>query len=274
MAMDLKAFSFTRPIVFFDLETTGLNVVTDRIVQFAAIKYSPGQDNPEELVYFINPQMPIDPQAAAVHGISNEQVADEPTFNDLADELYDFIGDADLSGYNIKRFDVPLLMEEFDRAGIRFRMDERKLVDVQEIFFKMEPRTLAGALRFYSGEEMTNAHDALADVQATIKVLAGQVEKYKGVTFKDANGVAVVDPIQADVEKLAAFTDREGQLDATNRLRRDSNGEIVFNFGKHKGKTLKEVFSKERSYYHWLQDKDFSVQVKEISRAVWDSMHS
>ncbi|MFK8057202.1 MAG: exonuclease domain-containing protein [Saprospiraceae bacterium] len=271
--MDLKEFNFTHPMVFFDLETTGLNVVTDRIVQFAAVKYSPGKDTPEELVYFVNPQMAIDPQAAAVHGISDERVANEATFNDLADEIYEFIGEADLSGYNIKRFDVPMLMEEFDRAGIRFRMDERKLVDVQEIFFKMEPRTLAGALRFYSGEEMTNAHDALADVQATIKVLAGQVKKYKGITFKDIDGAEVVDPIQADVDALAAFTLREGQLDATNRLRRDTEGEIVFNFGKHKGRTLKEVFSKERSYYHWLQDKDFSIQVKEISRGVWESMN-
>ena len=272
MTSELKAFNLKRPLVFFDLETTGLNVVTDRIVQFAAVKYLPGIEAPEELVYFINPQMPIDPQASAVHGISNERVEKEPTFNDLADELYDFIGDADLSGYNIKRFDVPMLMEEFDRAGIRFSVNERRLVDVQEIFFKMEPRTLAGALRFYRNEEMTNAHDALADVQATIKVLAGQVQKYNKTTFTQPDGEVVSNPIQADVDKLDAFTKQEGQLDATNRLRRDSNGEIVFNFGKHKGRMLKEVFSKERSYYHWLQDKDFSIQVKEISRTVWESM--
>lgn len=271
--MDLQNFNLTNPLVFFDLETTGLNVVTDRIVQFAAVKYSPGSDTPEELVMYINPQMKIDPQATAVHGITDERVASEPTFNDLADSIFEFIGDADLSGYNVKRFDIPMLMEEFDRAGIRFSMQERKVVDVQEIFFKMEPRTLAGALRYYRGEEMTNAHDALADVQATIKVLAGQVEKYQGVDFKEA-GEEVKEPIQPDVAKLAAFTQREGQLDATNRLRRDSEGEIVFNFGKHKGRTLKDVFSQERSYYHWLQDKDFSVQVKEISRAVWESMKS
>jgi len=271
--MDLNNFNLTSPLVFFDLETTGLNVVTDRIVQFAAIKYSPGQKTPEELVYFINPEMAIAPDAAAVHGISNERVAHEKTFNELADEIFDFIGEADLSGYNIKRFDVPMLMEEFDRAGIRFHTDQRKIVDVQEIFFKMEPRTLAGALRYYRGEEMTNAHDALADVQATIKVLAGQVDKYKNVNFTDGDGVELIEPIQPDVDKLAAFTHREGQLDATNRLRRDSDGEIVFNFGKHKGRPLKEVFAKERSYYHWLQDKDFSIQVKEITRAVWESMN-
>jgi len=270
--MEMNEFNLQRPIVFFDLETTGLNVVTDRIVQLAAVKYSPGMKEPEELVYFINPQMDIDPEAEAVHGISNEQVANAPTFNELADEIFDFIGGADLSGYNIKRFDVPMLMEEFDRAGIRFGMDERKLVDVQEIFYKMEPRTLAGALRFYRGEEMTNAHDALADVQATIRVLTGQVEKYKNSTFISPDGTEVSNPVPADVDALDAFTQREGQLDATNRLRRDSKGEIVFNFGKHKGRSLKEVFSKERSYYHWLQDKDFSVQVKEISRGVWESM--
>ncbi len=273
MTSELQAFTLERPLVFFDLETTGLNVVTDRIVQFAAVKYLPSKESPVELVYFINPQMPIDPQASAVHGISNEQVAQEPTFNELADEIYDFIGDADLSGYNIKRFDVPMLMEEFDRAGIRFSVSERKLVDVQEIFFKMEPRTLAGALRYYRGEEMINAHDALADVQATIKVLAGQVEKYQGAVFTQPNGEQIDNPIVPDVDMLHAFTKQEGQLDATNRLRRDSGGEIVFNFGKHKGRALKEVFSKERSYYHWLQDKDFSVQVKEISRTVWESMN-
>ena len=272
--MEMNEFNLQRPLVFFDLETTGLNVVTDRIVQFAAVKYLPGNDKPEELVYFMNPQMKIDPQASAVHGITDEQVANEATFNDLADEIYDFIGSSDLSGYNIKRFDVPMLMEEFDRAGIRFSMEDRKLVDVQEIFYKMEPRTLAGALRFYRNEEMTNAHDALADVQATVKVLVGQVAKYKGTTFRSPDGDAIIDPVPADIDKLDAFTFREGQLDATNRLRRDSDGEIVFNFGKHKGRSLKEVFSKERSYYHWLQDKDFSVQVKEISRGVWESMKS
>lgn len=266
--MNIAALVKHKPLIFFDLETTGLNVVTDRIVQIAAVKYLPGAAEPIKLKQYINPGCAIPAESAAIHGITDEVVANAPSFAAFADQLLDWLGDADLSGYNLMRFDIPLLMEEFERAGIRFRIEGRNIIDVQEIFYKMEPRTLAGAVRYYCGKEMENAHDALADVEATIDVLAGQLNMYLGENTRSAAEPSLPDTI----EGLAAFTRREGQLDATNRLREDEEGEVVFNFGKYKGQRLKEVFRKEKSYYHWLQDKEFSVQVKEITRQVWESM--
>ena len=270
--MDLRDIPLERPLVFFDLETTGLNVVTDRVVQFAGARYEPHGGSPEERTYFVNPGRPIPAEVIAVHGITDQRVAGEPTFAQIAEELHAFVGDADLAGYNLARFDVPVLMEEFARAGIRFRTDGRSVVDVQEIFYKMEPRTLAGALRFYRGEELEGAHDALADVRATVRVLEGQLDRYRGADYTDRGGRTHAAPVRPDVAALHAFTQRAGQLDAANRLRRDDGGEPVFNFGKHKGRRLRDVFRKEKSYYHWIQDRDFSVQVKEIAREVWEAL--
>lgn len=272
MISDFTSVPLERDIVFFDLETTGLNVVTDRIVQFAGVRYHADGRPPERLVQYVNPGRPIPAETTAVHGISDARVAGEPTFDDFADHLYDWIGEADLGGYNLNRFDVPVLLEEFDRVGIRFGLAGRRIVDVQEIFYKMEPRTLAGALRFYRKEEMTNAHDALADVEATVRVLEGQLARYADADFVAGDGSVSERPVRADIAALHDFTQRPGQLDATNRLREDASGEVVFNFGKYKGKRARDVFKREPSYYKWIQDKDFSVQVKEITRAVWEAM--
>ncbi len=255
-----------RDLVFFDIESTGLNVVRDRIIQLALIKYTPGQAQPEERTYLVNPGIPIPPEATAVHGFTAADVAGQPPFEKIANELFAFIGDADLAGYNSNRFDIPVLMEEFARAGIEFELDGRRLIDVQRIFYKMEPRTLSAAYQFYCGKTMTNAHDALEDVRATIAVLDGQLEKYKDVDFEPEEGELISAPIQPDIETLHAFTQDTSVLDVTQRLRFDQHGEVVFNFGKYMGKRVAEVLSKDKQYYQWMLEKDFSHQVKKIIR--------
>ena len=176
--MDGMKFNLSKDIVFFDIEATGLNVVKDRIIQLAMIKYRPGADEAEEWTSLINPgPVMISEEAYRVHGISAQMVANKPRFEQLADKIWDFIGDADLGGYNSDRFDIPMLMEEFARAGKDFNLENRNTVDAQKIFYKMEPRTLSAAYRLYCGKELENAHDALEDVRATVEVLKGQIEK-------------------------------------------------------------------------------------------------
>ena len=259
--MTLDRLPLERPLVFFDLEATGLNVVTDRVVQFAAIRFEPGAEKGRELVTDVDPTVPIPAEATAIHGIDDARAGGAPTFAELADGLASFLRGADLAGYNLGRYDVPLLMEEFARAGTPFSLDGRRVVDVQEVFYKMEPRTLAGALRFYRGEELEGAHDALADVRATVRVLEGQLTRYGGPGS----------PVRADVEALHRFTRRPGQLDATNRLREDADGEVVFNFGKHRGRRVREVFAREPNYYRWIQERDFGVEVKQITRRIFEA---
>ena len=174
-------FNLSKDLIFFDVESTGLNVVRDRILQIALIKFSPGKEEPEELSLLINPGVPIPEESYAIHGISAQDVANKPTFAQVAEKIYKFIGDGDLAGYNSARFDVPILMEEFARVGIEFSMENRSSVDVQRIFYKMEPRTLSAALRYYCNKELEGAHDALADVRATVDVLKGQLIRYEGV---------------------------------------------------------------------------------------------
>ena len=261
--MTLPGLSLDRPLVFFDLETTGLNVVTDRIVQIAALRFEPGGAPAGRLNRLVDPGEPIPATATAVHGISDADVAGAPRFAEVVDEIETFFDGADIAGYNVARFDIPLLMEELARCGRDFGLAGRRRVDAQEIFFRMEPRTLAGAVRFYCGDDMTGAHDAMADTEATVRVLAGQLERY------GSEGA-----IPLAVEGLHAFCERPGQLDSTNRLRRDDAGEIVFNFGKYTGRRLREVFAKEPSYYHWIQERDFGIEVKQITRELWESMRA
>jgi DNA polymerase-3 subunit epsilon len=255
-----------RDLCFFDLEATGLNVVRDRILQIAIIKYPARGGEPVELSMLINPGIPISEEAMQVHGITPRDVANKPTFVQVAREIYDFIGEADLAGYNSNRFDVPLLMEEFDRAGIEFDIARRRLIDVQRIFYKMEPRTLKAALKFYCDKELADAHDALADVRATVEVFQGQLKRYAGVDFEDGDGNIVPAPIQPDVKQLHDFTNDLRFVDATQKMRYDVNGEIVFNFGKYNGQPVAEVLRKDKQYYHWILNKEFSSQVKQIVR--------
>jgi DNA polymerase-3 subunit epsilon len=191
-------------------------------------------------------------------------VAHSPLFKQVAQEIMDFFGSADLSGYNLMRFDIPILMEEFARAGMRFSLEGRRVVDVQRIFYKMEPRTLSAAHRFYCGEEMEGAHDALADVKATVNVLKGQISAYQGVDYVDRDDNKVEEPVRNDVQQLHEFTNDLNVLDATQKLKRNGKGEVAFNFGKHNNKTVGEVLKIEPEYINWMIAKDFSVQVKEI----------
>lgn len=256
-------FELKKDLVFFDIESTGLNVIKDRIVQIALIKYSKNSD-PVEKEMLINPGIPISDEAMAIHGITPDMLKNKPTFGQVAHELFDFIGNADLAGYNSDRFDIPMLMEEFARVGIDFNMDSRKAIDVQKIFYKMEPRTLKAAYSFYCNESLENAHDALADVRATVDVLKGQLTKYAGVDYEDGDGFKTIAPIQNDVNSLASFTSDYRMLDATQRLKYGPNGEVVFNFGKYIGKPVAKLLSVDKQYYNWIMEKDFSAQVKKI----------
>ncbi len=253
-----------RNLIFFDIESTGLNVIRDRIIQLAMIRYHQDGAPPEERTYLINPGIPISEEAIAVHGIRPEDVAQQPSFKEVAREIFDFIGDADLAGYNSNRFDIPVLMEEFARVGIDFDTDQRRTIDVQRIFYKMEPRTLAAAYQFYCQKTLENAHDAMEDVRTTVAVLDGQLRKYENVDFIPEEGESLLAPIQNNVIALDAFTNDQRMLDATQRLKYDHNGVVVFNFGKYMGRPAAEVLHQDQQYYHWMLQKEFSHQVKKI----------
>lgn len=257
-----------RDLCFMDLEATGLNVVRDRIVQIAIIKYSAKGKPPEELSMLINPGIPISEEAMNVHGIKPKDLANKPVFQQVAQKIYDFIGNADIAGYNSNRFDIPMLMEEFDRVGIEFDITKRRMIDIQRIFYKMEPRTLKAALKFYCDKDMEDAHDALADVRATIDVFAGQLDKYKGVDYLDDDGVIQKAPIKRSVAELHEFTNDQRFLDATQKLRYDPNGVIVFNFGKYVNQSVAEVLTRDKQYYNWILNKEFSSQVKQLVKKI------
>lgn len=257
-------FNLKRDLCFFDIEATGLNVIRDRIIQIAIIKYKKKGGEPEELSMLINPGIPISLEAMEVHGIKPKDVANKPTFQQVAQELYDFIGNADLAGYNCNRFDIPLLMEEFARVGMELDMERRRSVDVQRIFYKMEPRTLKAALKFYCDKDLEDAHDAMADVKATIDVFVGQLERYNGVDFVDGDGNVEPAPIKNDIQAMHDFTNDNRFVDATQRMKYDTDGQIVFAFGKYMGKPVAEVLSKDKQYYNWMLNKEFSSQVKQI----------
>ncbi|MEE9437662.1 MAG: 3'-5' exonuclease [Saprospiraceae bacterium] len=261
-------FNLERDIVFFDIESTGLNVMRDRILQIALIKYSKDKDEPEELEMLINPGIPIAEEAMAVHGITPDKLKNKPGFKDVAMEIFQFIGTADLGGYNSDRFDIPMLMEEFNRYGYDLEIEKRKTIDVQKIFYKMEPRTLKAALKVFCNKELTDAHDALADVRATVDVLFGQLKKYEGVDYEDGDGFVTPAPIKNDMDALADFTHDHRMVDVTNRLKYNPNGEIVFNFGKFAGQKVRDILSNDRQYYQWIIDKDFSIQVKKVIKKI------
>lgn len=244
MKLDLK-----KPIVFFDLETTGVNVASDRIVEISILKLHP--DGKKEVkTRRVNPEMKIPVSSSEIHGIYDENVKDEPTFKAMAKSLATFIGNSDLAGFNSNKFDVPLLMEEFLRVGVDFDLNSRKLVDVQNIFHKMEQRTLVAAYKFYCGQELVDAHSAEADIKATYEVLEAQVEKY--------------DELENNIDYLAEFSTRQKTADLMGRIVFNDDGVEVFNFGKHKGKPVAGVFEKESSYYNWMMNGDFPQYTKKV----------
>lgn len=260
--------NLNRPLAFFDLETTGINVGADRIVEIAILKAMP--DGSEQIKTLrINPEMPIPLQSSLIHGIYDKDIANEPTFKDVAQELSDFIGDADLAGYNSNRFDIPVLLEEFLRAGVDFDMTDRKFVDVQNVFHQMEQRTLRAAYKFYCDKDIVNAHSAEADITATYHVLLAQIERYKDTEFEDKQG-NISKPVQNDVDALHAFTNMNKPVDFAGRMVFNEDNEEIFNFGKHKGKTVEQVFDIEPSYYAWMKQGDFPLYTKKKLGEIWD----
>jgi DNA polymerase-3 subunit epsilon len=256
--------NLTRDLVFFDVETTGLNVIRDRILQIALVKLPKKGGEPSELSLLINPGIPISEEAMAIHGITPKDLANKPVFQQVAQKLWDFIGDADLAGYNSNRFDIPMLMEEFARVGMEFDVSKRRLIDVQRIFYKMEPRNLKAAYRLYCQQELEDAHDALADVRATLAVFKGQLKRYEGQDVVSEDGSLLTAPIRNDMQVLHDFTNDYSFLDATQKLKVQTDGTVVFNFGKYNGQSVKEVLLKEKPYGFWILEKEFSFQVKQI----------
>lgn len=266
----MTKLNLDKDLCFFDVESTGLNILRDRIIQIGIVKIKADGSPDEELNMLINPGMVfISQEAYEVHGISAKDVANKPTFEQAAQEIYDFIGDSDLGGYNSNRFDVPMLMEEFARVGIDFDIENRRLIDVQRIFYKMEPRNLSAALKFYCNKDMENAHDALADVKATIDVFKGQIDMYQELDYTDKDGQVIEKPVRNDMESIYQFTNDLSLIDVTNRLKYNSEGEIVFNFGKYQNQKVIDVITKiDKNYYRWILEKDFSAQVKNTIRKI------
>ena len=256
-----------RPLAFFDLETTGINVGSDRIVEIAILKAMP---DGSELVKTlrVHPDMPIPLQSSLIHGIYDKDIADAPKFNEVAAEIAEFIGDADLAGYNSNRFDIPVLLEEFLRAGVDFDMNGRRFVDVQNVFHQMEQRTLRAAYKFYCDQDIINAHSAEADIKATYHVLLAQLDRYENVDFEDKQG-NISQPVKNDVDALHAFTNMNKPVDFAGRMVFNENGEEVFNFGKHKNKTVEQVFDTEPSYYAWMKQGDFPLYTKKKLEEIW-----
>ncbi len=262
--MNLK---LKRPLAFFDLETTGVNVSADRIVEISVLRVSPDGG---EAVYTrkVNPEIPIPAESSLFHGIYDEDIKDAPTFKDVAHELADFISEADLAGYNSNKFDIPMLMEEFLRAGVDFSLEGRFFVDVQNIFHQMEQRTLKAAYRFYCDKPLDNAHSAEADVRATYEVLSAQLDRYQGVAWEDKAGNKSV-PVVNDVEALHRFTNLHRPVDFAGRMVFNEQGQEVFNFGKHKGRSVEDVFEIEPSYYSWMMQGDFPLYTKKCLDGIW-----
>ncbi len=242
-----------RPICFFDLETTGVNIAKDRIVEISILKAFP-DGSEKEKTWLINPEIPIPAEAIAVHSITNEKVADAPKFKEVSAEIYSWFKGSDLAGYNSDRFDIPLLAEEMLRAEIDVDFKKHKSIDVQTIFHKMEQRTLTAAYKFYCAKDLENAHSASADTKATFEVLKAQIDHYKD--------------LENDVDMLSHFTTRHSSVDFAGYIRKNKENEPIFGFGKHKGKTVVEVLQREPGYFGWLMEADFPLYTKKVLTAI------
>lgn len=259
-----------KPIAFFDLETTGTDIAKDRIVEIAIVKIMPdGQVNTLPVDagasnrFLINPEMTIPKEASMVHGIYDADVAGSPTFRDVAPKLFKFLFDCDLGGYNSNKFDIPLLAEEFLRVGIDFSLEGRNLIDVQVIYHLMEPRNLKAAYKFYCNKSLEDAHEALPDARATYEVFEAMLEKYKDVEVTDQNG-NTIRPVQNDMEVIHALSERRKKADLAGHLIYNDQDDVVYNFGKYKGMSVKDILIKDPGYYSWMQNADFPLYTKKV----------
>ena len=253
----MAQLNLSRPIVFFDLETTGVSHATDRIIEIAAVKLMPGNQK-VSWVKRLNPGRPIPPDATAIHGITDEDVRDAPEFRHIARELHTWLRGCDFGGYNCARFDLPVLVEEFLRAGLQVDFSASKMIDVQKIFFKMEQRTLTAAYKFYCDKIIENAHSAEADINATIEVLEAQLDRYQEL-HKEVN---LLHDLLCDEEPAVDY--------AKTMVQRKGN--VVFNIGKYKGQTVTDVFSKDPSYYDWMMKADFTLHTKQKISEILNEM--
>lgn len=242
------------PIIFFDLETTGINVAEDRIVELSYIKVYPNGKEESETIR-VNPGIPIPKEATALHGISDADVADAPVFKEIAKHISRVFEGCDLAGYNSDRFDIPLLAEEMIRADAKFDVSRRSMIDVQTIFHKMEQRTLSAAYKFYCGKTLENAHSAGADTRATYEVLQAQLDRYPD--------------LPNDVAALSEFSSYNRNVDFAGKMVYDENGCEIFNFGKYKGQKVPDVFRKDPSYYDWMMKGVFTLNTKKILTEMW-----
>lgn len=242
--------NLTKPIVFFDLETTGLNITTDRIVEIAVIKIFPN-GNKENKSWLVNPTIPIPKEVSEIHGITDKKVKNEPTFKQLAADIFKLIEDCDLGGYNSDKFDIPLLAEEFIRVNIDFNLNNRETIDVQNIFHKLEKRTLSAAFKFYCNKNLDNAHSAMADTSATYEILLAQIEKY--------------DEIDNNIESLSKFSNIRGKCaDLAGFIKFNESGDEILSFGKYRNITLNEIWKKNPGYFSWISNADFPKFTKKI----------
>jgi DNA polymerase-3 subunit epsilon len=249
--------NLTKPIVFFDLETTGVNIATDRIVEISILKVFPN-GNKESKTWLVNPEMEIPKESSEIHGITNEQVVTEPTFKELAKKVNEMVTGCDLAGFNSNRFDIPLLAEELMRAGIDFDMKNRKAIDVQVIFHKKEQRTLGAGYQFYCGKELEGAHGAEADTNATYEILLAQLDKYPD--------------LENSVAALSEFSTHGERADFAGFILMNDDKQEIFSFGKYKGRTVEEVFIENPGYNNWIQNADFPLYTKKVLREIKERM--
>ncbi|MDX5324685.1 MAG: 3'-5' exonuclease [Bacteroidota bacterium] len=242
-----------RPICFFDLESTGTNVTKDRIVEISILKIYPDGEK-ESRTWLVNPEMPIPAETTAIHGISDEMVAEKPTFKELSPKIQEMMKDSDLAGYNSNKFDIPMLAEEFLRAGIDWDMSKKYAVDVQNIFHRMEQRTLSAAYKFYCQRDLENAHSAEADVLATYEILEAQIDRYE--------------ELQNDISFLADFSNRQKVADYAGFIAFNEDDIEVFTFGKYRGKAVEEVLEKDPGYFGWIQNAEFPLYTKKVLTAI------
>jgi len=248
MTLNLK-----RPLVFFDLETTGIQIAKDRVVEIAILKVFPN-GNKESKTWLVNPEMPIPQEAIEIHGITDEKVANEPTFKELSTEINKMIEGCDLAGFNSNRFDIPLFAEEMLRAGIDFNMKDRVSIDVQVIFHKKEQRTLGAGYQFYCGKELEDAHSAAADAQATYEILLAQIEKY--------------DDLENDIDTLSEFASYKKQLDFSGFIVLNEAEEPLFSFGKYKNQKVLDILKRDPGYYSWILNADFPLYTKKVLKEI------
>ncbi|WP_299109242.1 3'-5' exonuclease [uncultured Tenacibaculum sp.] len=249
--------NLTRPIIFFDLETTGISIATDRVVEISILKVFPN-GNKESKTWLVNPEIEIPKEASDIHGITNEKVVTEPTFKELASQINEMIQGCDLAGFNSNRFDIPLLAEELLRAGIDFDMEDRKAIDVQVIFHKKEQRTLSAGYQFYCGKTLEDAHSAEADTLATYEILKAQLDKYED--------------IENSVDVLSEFSSHTQRADFAGFILFNDKQEEIFSFGKYKGRTVEDVLKENPGYNSWMQNADFPLYTKKVLRQIKERM--